>query len=137
MYHGTDYPIEEFELTENPHREGFDLCLTDCQAIAEMYATRFEGMGGDGVPTIIEMEIADGLKIATEREALEAIGILDPEAMTISDIFHAIDGGRSAIIAAGFDGVEYRDCLPGTSEVFTCTRIYKEGGVQIVDSWEL
>lgn len=136
MYHGTDFPIEDFNLSDvNPSSGDFDICLTDCDGIAEMYATRFEGMG-DGVPTIIELELASDLNICTEEDAMRLLE-RDPEAMTSRDIFYAIDSNRAAIVAAGYDGVEYRDCLPGTADEFTCTRIYTRDAVEILDSWEV
>lgn len=133
MYHGTDYPIEEFDLTDvNPSTGAFDVCLTYSESIAKMYATRF-GMGG----TVITFDLDAGLRIATKEEALQALGFDRPEEMTTSDTFHAIDSGRNALVAAGFDGVEYEDCLPGTADVFDCIRIYKEGSLTIEDSYEV
>ena len=139
MYHGTDYSIEEFDLAEeNPSSGRFDICLTDCESIAEMYATRYD-FTGDGTPTILQVEIAEGLVIATQEEALLALGhaIEDIRMMGTSDTFHAIDQSGDALVAAGFDGVTYLDCLPGTAEEFECTRIYKGGAVKIVKHWEV
>lgn len=136
MFHGTDFPIEKFDLDSvNPSSGRFDICLTDDDGIAEMYATRFEGMG-DGVPTIIEFEI-DGAKIADESTALEILGYDDIVSMNTSDVFHAIDEGRDQIVAAGFDAVRYTDCLPGTADRFECVRVYSRDAVEIVDSWEV
>ena len=132
MYHGTDYPIEEFDLSENPSSRCFDLCLTDDDSIAEMYATRWGGP--ESVPTIIEVELVGDLKIASFKEAMALIGEC-AEMMTTSDAFHAVDSNRAAFLAAGFDGVRYPDQLPGTAEVFECTRIYTEEKVRLVSSW--
>lgn len=33
--------------------------------------------------------------------------------------------------AAGFDAVEYDDCLPGTADTFTCTRVFVPGKLSV------
>ena len=136
MFHGTDHPIEEFDLDQgNPSNGGrFDLCTTDDDGIAEVFATRFHSPYS--VPTIVELEISDDAKIAIEDEVLDILDI-DPESISHpSQITDAVDDSRQRFVDAGYDAITFRDCLPGTTEVFECVRIYSRDAVEIVDSWE-
>lgn len=116
MYHGTD--DINFDLTSgNPSSGGFDVCTTDDDSVAEMYATRF----GPGI--VIEFDYDDAV-IASEEEALEALGFDEFERgfMSTSEKFNAIDTSLPKLREAGYDAVRYEDRLPGTADSFITTR---------------
>ena len=137
MFHGTDHPEEEFDLDAgNPSNGGrFDLCTTDDDAIAEMFAGRF--MSPYSVPTVIELEISDDANVASESEALDILGLEEEEISHPAQITGAVDDSRQKFVDAGYDAIRFRDCLPGTAEVFECTRIYNRDVVEMVDAWEV
>ncbi|MDZ7703319.1 MAG: hypothetical protein U5L04_02400 [Trueperaceae bacterium] len=116
MFHGTD--DIDFDLDEtNPSSGGFDVCTTDDEEIAEMYATRW--MSEEAV--VIEFEFTDDATVADEDTVRDVLD-LEPWATT-SEVFHAVDSSLDTLRDAGFDAVEYTDQMPGDSRSFTTTRI--------------
>lgn len=135
MLHGTDYSADEFDLDElNPSSGSFDVCTTDDEDVAEMYATRFMGE----FATIIEFDVARDARIADEQETLKALGYSDDEiiGMTPAQKFTAVDTSLDQLRAAGFDAVQYTDQLPGSPEKFTTTR-FIQPVIEICDAWDV
>lgn len=121
LFHGSDYST--LDLTaKNPSSKRIDLCLTASEGVARQYATR----QGEG---FIHTFFVHGLKIASQDEALALLGYdeMDRSYMRrdTSMLFHAFDEcDERRIIEAGYDGVSYLDCLPGTTITFECTRLF-------------
>jgi len=129
MYHGTD--DIEFDLEQdNPSSGGFDVCTTDDDSIAEMYAARW--MSEDAV--VIEFDISRDAVIADEDTVREVLGL--DEWATPSEVFHAVDSSLQELRDAGFDAVEYTDQLPGTSDTFTTTRVIQPV-IEECDRWDV
>lgn len=120
-FHGSDYSALDMSAL-NPSSRRIDLCLTTSESIARQYATR----QGEG---FVHTFFACGLKIASQEQALELLGYDELDRMCMrrdtSALFHAFDEcDARLILEAGFDGVEYLDCLPGTAETFECVRLF-------------
>lgn len=133
FYHGTDYGMD-FDITgENPSSRAYDICLTWDSRIAEMYATRM----GSFDAAVVEIDVIDDLKVCGQDEALTILGYDEDEIREIgwdtSRLFHIFDcpTAHRVLEAAGFDAVEYEDCLPGTADVFTCTRVFVAGKLSV------
>ena len=131
-YHGTD----DTDLTlneKNPSSDCFDICLTDDESIAWMYAERF------GAGVVFEFDVPRDLKIATTQEALEILGYDEFDQMEMlcdpSALFHAFDQAGGAIKAAGFDAVEYLDQLPGDPRQFETLRVYSVDRLDLTDTY--
>lgn len=129
MFHGTD--DIDFDLKQgNPSSGGFDVCTTDSDSIAEMYATRW--MSPEAV--VIEFDISRDATVADEDTVREVLG-LDKHASS-SEVFHAVDSSLQELRDAGFDAVEYTDQLPGTAETFTTTRVIQPV-IEECDRWDV
>ena len=131
-YHGTDFDSINFDEL-NPSSSQIDICLTDEERIARQYAGRW------GAGFVMEIWAGESLEIMDEEAALILAGADadDIQFMDTSEKFHLIDQLSGAdVIAAGFDGVEYEDCLPGTRDKFTCTRLYTYRGLTIEEITE-
>ena len=131
LFHGT--PDKDFDPTAvNPRVGQYDLCLADDQAIAEMYAEdRAEGEGGAVFAVTVEWS-----RLADEEEA-EAIicDVYGIDDLGDAFIFEYLDDPSvmDAIVAQGFDGVEFLDQSPGCFESHDTVRIYKS---DCVAGWE-
>lgn len=133
FYHGTDYGMD-FDLSSlNPSSQSVDICLTWDSRIAEMYATRM----GSCDAAVVEIDIIDDLKVCGQDEALAILGYDEDEIREIgwdtSRLFHIFDspGVHRVLEAAGFDAVEYDDCMPYTTDTFTCTRVFVAGKLSV------
>lgn len=72
MYHGSDFPADELDLSDvNPSSGCLDICLTDSENVAEMYATRWPS----DTATIYEFDLSADAVVADEEETLAALGV--------------------------------------------------------------
>ena len=130
-YHGTD--DLNFDITAiNPSSRCYDVCLTWDEDVAKTYALRW--CSDEAV--ILDID-ADGLIIAETEEALEILGFDEWDIREMlcdtSALFHTFDcqTNRAKLVAAGFNAVEYDDCLPGTTRTFVTTRVFVPGLLKV------
>ena len=128
-YHGT--PDADFDPTEdNPEIGRFDLCLTDDEGVAEMYAKDRARCDDEARIFTVEIDQSVGY-LADEEEATEiACEVWGVDSLNVW-LFEALDDPAvmEAIVEAGFIGVEFVDQCPGVYSEHDTVRIYDANAV--------